>query len=249
MHGVLTAALLAAAAPATPIHDYVRSNADGSEAERILVYRPTPERVEVVKMRDHCTNAAYVIGEIDRSAGMATRLSAGRLRPGAMREEFGLLTYDPAARRIAIELFGEPPLREEMEIAPGPWHLFDFDLASLSAVLAGNPPPREFSFALPLVWNAGPPFLRNLGTVTARFEKAERHGGREAWRYSVTGSDPAFTGGPLWLDPETGIVLGARWGTPNHAEYRDFALELKTVHRGGQETWERLLTAHHRGCP
>ena len=99
----LLAFTLALAAPLTPpdhvgrIYSYVRSNMDGSEAEHVHVYRASRTRIEVAKMRRRCTNAAFVTAELGLARGEATRLVAGRLRPDARHEEFGLLAFDEAA--------------------------------------------------------------------------------------------------------------------------------------------------------
>ena len=82
--GLVLAMLLAAGCTHTgdggqgPIYSYIRSNRDGGEAEAIHVYRPRAGYVEVVKMRERCTNAAFVTATT--MAGEAKRLTGGRLR-------------------------------------------------------------------------------------------------------------------------------------------------------------------------
>jgi hypothetical protein len=237
------------------IYSYVRSNSDGSEAETIHVYRARREHLQVTKMRDRCTNAAFVTADLDLASGQAIRLTGGRLRPNARHEDFALLTWDPAARRI--DAVARPPggggeLRQSVTVPDQPWHLYDFDLASLTVTAQYRPRPREaFSFGLPLTWLGDDPadFLRYLGRPDARFVREENLEGRRALRFEVGG--PAFggKGGPLWLDSAEGHVLGAQWGIPNHAEYRDFKLRLTDISDGGAEAWRRLLAAHFEGCP
>jgi hypothetical protein len=235
------------------IYSYVRSNADGSEAERVHVYRASPTRIEVAKMRDRCTNAAFVTAELDLERGQARRLTGGRLLPEAGHQDFGVLTYDPASRRLeAVLTTPEGELRDSVTVEDEPWHLYDFDLASLTVTARyRSDPRRSFSFGLPLVLVGDPAqgFLSYLGRADARFVREEGHEGRRALRFEVGG--PAFgaRGGPLWLDAIDGHVLGARWGIPNHSEYRDFALRLTGVDDGGPAAWRRLLTAHFEGCP
>ena len=132
-----------------------------------------------------------------------------------------------------------------------PWHLYDYDLASLTITAQYRPDRRaDFSFGLPLVLVGADPgrFLSYLGRADARFVRLERHGSRRAFRFEVGG--PAFgsRGGPLWFDARDGHILEARWGVPNHSEYRDFRLRLTGVTDGGPAAWRRLLTAHFAGC-
>lgn len=231
-----------------PTYSYLRSNRDGSEAETIHVHLPRPGHVEVTKMRERCTNAAFVTATI--VDGQAVRLTGGRLRPGATHEDFAeLVERDGRIEARLMSPSGE--LRRSVAVADRPWHLYDFDFASLTAA-----PPAElkarrgFSFGVPLIWLGDDPadFLRYLGRADARFVREERRGGRRTLRYELGG--PAFEGalgGPLWLDARRGFVVDAELGRPNHAEYRDFRLRLTGI-RHGAAAWKRLLEAHFEGC-
>ena len=255
---MLTAAGCATAGPVTPerigrIYSYVRSNSDGSEAESIHVYRARRAHIEVTKMRDRCTNAAFVTADLDLERGQASRLTGGRLLPEARHEDFAELLYDPATRRIeARAALDGRALRQSVAVADEPWHLYDFDLASLTVTAQHRPQPRsDFSFGMALIWLGEDPsdFLRYLGRADARFVREETYGGRNALRFEVGGPAMAGKGGPLWLDAREGHVLGAAWGIPNHAEYRDFKLRLTGVSDGGAAEWKRLLSAHFENCP
>lgn len=261
---IAAALLLAAAQPPDHvgrIYTYVRSDRDGAEAETIRVYRLDRTHIEVSKMRERCTNAAYVTATLDLERGYATRLGGGRLRPNAAREEFAVLTYDEAARRIdaRIEL-PTGPIEAHVAVPDTPWHIYDFDLASLTIAAQYRPDRRaNMSFGLPLVWpDDAPNFFRYLGRADLRFVRAERHGGRSALRFEAGGA--AFgeradvggrggRGGPIWFDAAEGHILEASWGIPNHSEHRDFRLRLTGVSDGGAAEWRRLLSAHFEGCP
>ena len=237
------------------IYSYVRSDRDGSEAEVIRVFRRSRTEIEVSKMRGRCTNAAYVTATLDIERGYATRLGGGRLLPDAGRQEFAVLTYDPATRRIDARIEppgGAPPIALALAVADTPWHLYDFDLASLTIAAQYRPDRRaDYSFGLPLVWPAGGPegLLRDLGRADLRFVREEMHEGRRALRFEAGG--PAFgtRGGPIWFDAAEGHVIEAAWGIPNHSEHRDFRLRLTGISDGGAEEWRRLLAAHYENCP
>ncbi|MEA3013430.1 MAG: hypothetical protein QOD42_1975 [Sphingomonadales bacterium] len=183
----LALALLALARPgAAPdhvgrIHSYPRSNSDGSEAERVHVYRASRTRIEVVKMRTRCRNAAFVTAELDLARGEATRLVGGRLPPVAGHEEFGLLVYDGAARRIdAVVTPPQGEFRDRVAVPDRPWHLYDYDLASLTVTAQYRADRRaDFSFGLPLVLVGADmsDFLTYPGRADARFVRAERFRG------------------------------------------------------------------------
>lgn len=248
---------LAAAQPVDRIgriYTYVRSGRDGGEAEIVRVYRADRTHIEVSKMRNRCSNAAYVTATLDLERGYATRLGGGRLRPNAGREEFAVLTYDAGARRLDGHVTppGAAPIDLGIAVPDTPWHLFDFDLASLTIAQQYRANPRaNFSFGLPLIWPDGAPdtILRYLGRADLRFVRAERHNGRRALRFEAGGPAFAGQGGPIWFDAAEGHVIDVQWGIPNHSEYRDFALRLIGVSDGGPGEWRRLLSAHFDGCP
>lgn len=255
MNIMLAIALAAAGAPQGEqsigrIYSYVRSNRDGSEAEAVHVYRATATRVEVTKMRERCTNAAFVTAELDLAKGQATRLTGGRLTPDGGHEDFAWLSYDPAAKRIDTRIAGDGGEQRQSTAVPDePWHLYDFDFASLTVTAQYRPDRRaDFSFGLPLVviGDEGPS-VTYLGRADARFVRAERRDGREALRFEVRGPALGDQGGPMWFDAAEGHVLGVEWGLPNHAEYRDFTLRL-TGTREGAAAWRALLLAHFAGC-
>lgn len=234
------------------IYTYIRSDRDGSQAETIHIYRQSRSHIGVAKMRSRCTNAAYVTADLDLERGYATRLSGGRLRPNAQREEFAVLTYDRAASRLdgRVETPGGPLLISS-PVADTPWHLFDFDLASLTITAQYRSNRRaSFSFGMALLWppDATNP-LRDLGRADLRLVREERHGGRRALRFEAGGPAFAGRGGPIWFDAREGHILEAAWGIPNHSEHRDFRLRLTRVSDGGEAEWRRLLSAHFDGCP
>ena len=255
--GFLGLTLALAATPAAAdhigrIYTYVRSDRDGAEAETIHVFRESRTHIGVAKMRDRCTNAAWVTADLDLERGYATRLGGGRLRPDAQREEFAVLNYDARARRLDGRVdTPNGPIMLSLNVADTPWHIYDFDLASLTITAQYRANRRaNFSFGMPLLWpDDGPNPLRYMGRADLRFVGVERRAGRRALRFEAGG--PAFgnRGGPIWFDAADGHIVEASWGIPNHSEHRDFRLRLTRVSDGGGAEWRRLLTAHFEGCP
>ncbi len=235
------------------IYSYIRSDRDGSEAEVIRVFRASRTRIEVSKMRGRCNNAAYVTAELDIERGYAIRHGGGRLRSNAGREEFAVITYDPAARRV--DGYIDTPngrITLGVDVPDTPYHIYDFDLASLTITNQYRTRPRaDFSFGMPVIWPNDDParMLRYLGRADLHFVREEIRDGRRALRFEAGG--PAFgnRGGPIWFDAAEGHIIAAEWGIPNHSEHRDFALRLTGVSDGGPEEWRRLLTAHYENCP
>ncbi|MES2442288.1 MAG: hypothetical protein V4574_05610 [Pseudomonadota bacterium] len=232
---------------------YERTNIDGSEPEQIYFHRAAPDKIAVYKMAERCTRSALVTATIDPATGEASGLVAAQLRPGAASEPYASVLLDPAASVLRGSIFSvHPPLPLETTVGTRPWHMYDFDLATLGAAFearAGSRAPMRFGMAM--VWaDSNGPRLLWLGGAEARFAAAERHLDRDTLRFDVTGL--AFGdkgGGPLWIDAAGGQIVDVQWGRPNHDNYKDFRLRLLAEEPAGEAAWTALLRRHFEGCP
>lgn len=236
--------------PVGRIYHYLRSNQDGTEAESVSVYRLDRTHIEVFKRRERCTSSALVTAELDSSLRQTIRLVGGRLQPENQRQSIAFMTWDSAAGMIRANIdLPDFKATDSVRVSDTPWHLYDFDLASLT-VSRRAADRNNFSFGVPLVLVRGDPtkFLQYLGRADAEFVAVEDHEKRPAVRYEVSG--PAFgdKGGPIWFDRDEGHILEARWGVPNHAEYKDFLLKLLSIDDGGPAKWDSILRAQFDGC-
>jgi len=236
---------------------YERSNTDGSLDERVAVYRSGVETIEVYKENGFCANAALVTAELDHETFSTPVVTGGALLPDAEHVPFAFLEWDRENAQLDILVqFPDMELREEAPIPRIPWHLFDFDLASLT-VMTPHLADREtgFDFGMALVWadQSAPDPLTWMGDVVATYAETTEHLGTETQRYELTGS--AFEGvrstspnGSLWLDARDGHIVDAVFPAPNHPGYTDFRLQLHRISDGGAEEWDALLRAHYADC-
>lgn len=239
------------------IYYYERTNTDGTMGERVTIFRSSVDSLAVYKENGLCQNAALVTADLDVSNFSTTRVTGGQLRPGAEVMEFAFLDWDQAAEQLNILVrFPDMELHEDAPIMQTPWHLFDFDLASLTVATPHlTDPEGSFDFGMALVWadpSAADP-LTWMGNVTANFAASEMHEGTPSRRYRLTGS--AFEGeratgseGTLWLDQADGHIVDAIFPAPNHPGYTDFRLRLLQVSDGGADEWDALLHAHFADC-
>lgn len=231
-----------------PVRHYDRTNSDGSERERVVVYAPQPAEVRVFKGRAKCTDAAYVTAGLDPATGQALGLVGGRLTRALHQNAQGWLRRDPDGRLAARfeRARTEPDLAVPTDAR---WVLYDFDFADLIA----HPPPeilqrKPVRFDLPLFLNSDPPEFRNRGQMVLSYVKEERHGGRRALLYRASGPALGDKTGSLWFDATDGRLIEARLPVPNHAEYRDFRLKLVKA-EAGESAWLKTLRNHWKGCP
>ena len=234
------------------IYHYLRTNTDGSEPERVRVFRRTPGDLDVNKAIEPCTNAAYVTAALDLEAGEARSLTGGRLTRQGTQDPFAYLTIDAGGPRVSahVELPGQA-LDDTAETGDRPRVVYDFDLADLTVLAPHLTDPRQgFSFGVVLLWPpAMPDFLQARGRLDAAFEREETRNGRPALRFRVTGAPFGDKAGTLWLDAAEGHIVEADFPLPNHDNYDDFKLVLERVEDTGAAGWQALLASHWAGCP
>jgi len=231
---------------------YVRSNIDGTQPEHVYMHRSAPDRIAVYKMVAPCTHAALVTATVDPGTGEASRLEAASLQPDGTGEPYGTLLFDGERLTAKVDMDGQA-IESQVQVESRPWHLYDYDLATLAAMTQATQPEGDFDFSLALVWvdpaNPGD-FLRWLGAAHARLAGEETHEGRMTRRFEVEGA--AFGsagGGPMWLDSVTGRIVDVQWHRPNHSDYTSFRLRLVGEEPGGEAAWDALMRRHFAGCP
>lgn len=228
---------------------YIRSNDDGSMAEAVHVHVPARGELAVMKEVERCTRAALVTARIDPGTGQASELVGGQLRRDGGQQAFAWLREDGAGQLTARAVLPDGALKLATPISIRPWHLYDFDFASLTYWLASRPDRRaNFRIGLPVLMTAPQgPKLTDLGALEAHFVAETAWQGRPALLFRLSGPALGGKGGTLLLDAAAGHILDARLPIPNHDGYRDFRLRL-TATSDGAEAWAAARAAHWRGC-
>lgn len=228
---------------------YTRSNDDGSRAEAVHVHVPATGALAVMKAVERCTRAALVTARIDPVSGQASELVGGQLDRDGRQQAFAWFNEDSTGQITARAALPEGELKLATSVGTKPWHLYDFDFASLTLWLANRPDRRsDFRIGLPLLL-IGPqgPNLSDLGALHGRFLADTHWMGRPALLFRLEGPALGGKSGTLMLDAAAGHILDARLPIPNHDGYRDFRLRLAGVDDGA-EAWTQTLAAHWRGC-
>lgn len=251
IHAAALALLLAspAAGQVGRTWHYLRSNSDGSRVEAVHVHVPAVGQLAVLKAQSRCTRAALVTATIDPVSGQASELVGGQLGRDGRQQAFAWFREDGSGQLAARAALPDGELRLATPIGTRPWHLYDFDFASLTLWLASRPDRRaNFRIGLPLLM-IGPqgPKLTDLGALDGRFLADTRWLGRPALLFRLDGPALGGKAGTMILDGEAGHILVARLPIPNHDGYRDFRLALTGI-SDGDAAWAETRAAHWRGC-
>ncbi|MGF1455970.1 MAG: hypothetical protein ACFB6R_11430 [Alphaproteobacteria bacterium] len=235
------------------IYHYVRSNRDGSDPERISVFRKSDTDLAVFKARERCAPAALVTATLDLERFSPSSITGGRLLPGARVEPFAYLTSNPRLRTLAFQVdLPDRVLAFDVPFQGHPWHLYDFDLASLTVMTPYLLEPKT-GFSFDLILSLADPDLPQpiafLGRAEFTFDGEEYRQGLPAYRFRANGAAFGREEGQLWLHALEGHIVDVELPRANHLGYRDFKLTLQSVDDGGPDTWRTYLLAHHYGCP
>jgi len=232
------------------LYHYVRSNQDGSRAEQIDVYRASETRIEVMKTTGQCRQAALVIAEINFENWSADTITGGALLPGGEVMEFAFLVRNPATGDLHVEVnLPDQSLAFDINIPATPWHLYDFDLANLTAMTPylANP---EVGFILHfgLMW-ADPSHPEPVSYMGAQsFTPTLENSDETAAHLRMVSSGEALGDGYLVLDAADGYIIEAAFEVPNHPGYADFQLRLTGIEEIDADGWQQHLVAQFENC-
>ncbi|WP_156254404.1 hypothetical protein [Sandarakinorhabdus oryzae] len=228
---------------------YIRSNDDGSLPEAVHVHVPAAGQLAVMKAVSRCTRAALVTASIDQATGQASELVGGQQGRDGNQQAFAWFREDGAGQLTARAALPDGELRLATLVGTRPWHLYDFDFASLTLWLASRPDRRAgFRIGLPLLLIAPRgPTLADLGAMDGHFLGETQAMGRPALLFQLRGPALAGKTGTLLVDAGQGHIIEARLPIPNHDGYRDFRLRLTGV-SDGAAAWAETRAAHWRGC-
>lgn len=229
--------------PATPTYHYVRSNADGSLPEHI-VFRPTGDTIEIFKFVKPGTASALVSCTMAPGWQSPLRLRSEQLE-GRRRRLVATLSYDRKGgyANVFVAPTGQPA---EPVLIPTPsWHIFNMDLASLSATLSKQAQAFSFHFIEPNM-SSPSPLMIDQGSFAARPTRLVSKRGTRCREWELTGASLGGKKGRLWM-AEAGYLVEASLPLPNHPGYRDFRMVLVDRRSMTNGQWHRYVTETVRG--
>lgn len=203
---------------------YRKSNLDGSHASSIDLFLAAPDRLESFKWSAGDTTATLVKAWLEGERLTVRRFESWQVTTGTRRMPVALEAKagtDTLTIRVGDRAFHTP-------VRLWPWHSYDFDLASLGwAMRFLVAPERPFTVG---ITDPGPSqtglTMREFGPVAVTFVRREDRHGRPSRRYTIDGPGLEQRGGVLWVDRETGFLVGFEIQKPDEDEMVSGKLEL-----------------------
>lgn len=224
------------------VYHYVKSNLDGTNPGNIALFVASPTRLEAFKYRPGGTSATLVIAEMDWTIFSATRLESWQWSGPDNPTLFGTLTYDNSEQAVIVDI-PTMGVKETTPIEHLPFHLYDFDFASLNVAFRHLIDPEgEFTIGIadPTYQQTSPIFAYR-GEVTVSYVGRETRNGVACRMYRIDGAGLEHKGGFMWVSRadehivEFGIELGDEPGQ------QGVNLSLQRVEEMSPSAWQQFM--------
>jgi hypothetical protein len=208
--------------PVGQVLHYRKSRQDGSHAAQVSVYVASTDRIEVLKWDRGGDQATLVIALMDWRRFSVHSFEAWHLSATVQPERRATLSV--AGDELRMSLMPQP-----LTLHHWPWHSYDFDFTSLALTLPHRlDPTRDLTFWRTDFVYSDPPAVAEIGELTLRYLRRERHGRVPAWRYSLGGAGLGGQSGDWWVDRRTGLTLEYRLPVGDEPGYDNVVFKLES---------------------
>lgn len=220
---------------------YVKSNIDGTQAIRVVVYVAATDRIEVVKLEPENRAGVRVTAHLDWATFSADTLASEHLSPDGPPRPQARAWITPDARFV-VEIGDRS---DTVAVPRFPAHVYNFDFLSLAQTFAHLRDP-EGTFTVGVfnpTFGAGPHLLSFDGAATVRFEGEVPCHATVCRRYAVSGPGLRGVTGTITVHRDLGQVQSMEIPLPDNPGWRDFKLELQRTEAMGRAAWDRWVAA------
>jgi hypothetical protein len=229
----------AARVPVGKVYHYLKTNVDGTHPEHVSIRVAAPDRIESFKFHPASPPAGLVIADMDWSVFSVRKIDSWQVEADGQRKLAATLTALDGGKQVRVELpmLGKPA--ETVEIGRLPWHIYNFDLASLGFAFRHLVDPRG-RFTIGIAdpsFAEGPAFLYR-GEAEVAYVGEETRNGVLCRKYRIDGLGLNHRGGFLWVNQAEGHVEGAEIDLPDNPAWQSFKFKLTGVESMDEAAWE-----------
>jgi len=124
-----------------------------------------------------------------------------------------------------------------------PYHLYNFDLASLNVTLPHLVDPKR-AFTVGIVdptFKPGP-LVAYKAELTVTYQKDEQRNGGETRRYAAEGNGIGGKG-TIWVNKKFGHIEDMEFDIANNPDWRTFKLKLNKTEKMTADQWQQFIVA------
>ncbi len=227
------------------VYHYLKTNIDGTKPEHVSIYVAARDRIESFKFHPKGARAGLVIGTFDWAAFSATTLESWQVFADKEKVLVATLKYLPASREVEVALPFMNRAAEKVAIPYRPFHVYNFDLASLNFAfrhLVNPRKPFKVGISDPTFSESGPAFLYR-GEVEIVYDGEERRNGVQCRRYRIDGPGLANRGGTIWVARSGEHFEDVEIALADNPNWSSFKFKLQSKGRFSPAQWRDFIKA------
>ena len=229
------------------VYHYVKTNRDGSHPEQISIRVAAHDRIESFKFHPKGVRAALVVAGVDWTNFSARRLESWQVFAGGKRNLFATMAYDKASKTVGVSI---PTLAKEVEKTPisrEPFHVYNFDLASLNFAFRHLADPRKsFTVGIADPTFKESPMFHYKGEVEVSYVADESRDGVACARYRIDGKGLDNRGGFIWVNKKDGYFQDIEIDLPDNPDWQTFKFKLERVEQMTEAQWDTFIKAQFK---
>jgi hypothetical protein len=225
------------------VYHYVKTNTDGTQPEQISLYIATRDRIESYKFHPKGSRAGLVTAEMNWKNFVPAKLESRQVFPTGERKLFATLTLDADEKNITVSIPSAKPEPETVKVESMPFHLYNFDLASLNVTLPHLADPKKaFTVGIVDPTFKPEPLVAYKGELRVTYEKDEQRNGVETRRYRAEGNGIGGKG-TIWVNKKLGHIEDMEFDVANNPDWKTFKLKLTKTEKMTADQWQSFIAA------
>jgi hypothetical protein len=224
------------------VYHYVKTNIDGTHPEQISIYVAARDRIESFKYHTKGERAGLVIATMDWANFSVRRLESWQVFAGDEKKLFATLTYADGETTVSIPSTGKPD--EKTKINHLPFHVYNFDLASLNFAFRHLVNPRAtltIGIADPTFKES--PLFAYKGEAEVKYVGEESRNGAPCRKYKIDGPGLANRGGFIWVNKAKEHIEDMEIALPDNPDWQTFKFLLKRTEQMTPGAWAAFIKA------
>ncbi|HSF39880.1 MAG TPA: hypothetical protein VLT87_08825 [Thermoanaerobaculia bacterium] len=233
--------------PVGKVYHYAKTNLDGSDPEYISIWVEDKDRLQSFKLPPEGTQAGLVMAHMDWSIFSVDRIESWQVWPDKERKLGARLAYLGPEKAVEVEVIPTGKPAEKVAIPRLPWHIYNFDLASLNVSFRHLiDPTGSFVVGLadPSFQDEGPVFFYR-GEATVSYVGEEKRNGVDCRKYRIDGPGLSNRGGFLWVNLKEEHVEDIEIDLPDNPSWKTFKFRLLGVDQMDRAGWEAFMKSRY----
>lgn len=233
--------------PVGKVYHYSKTNLDGSDPEYISTWVEDKDRIQSFKLPPEGRQGAQVMARMDWSTFSVDHIESWQVWPDRERALVARLKYLEAEKVVDVEMVVTGKPAEKVAVPQLPWHIYNFDLASLNFAFRHLiDPTGSFVIGLadPTFKDEGPAFFYR-GEATVAYVGEEERNGKACRKYRIDGPGLSNRGGFLWVNKKEEHVEDIEIDLPDNPNWKTFKFRLLGTDRMDRAGWDAFMRSQY----